>query len=75
MHKKVKLHGCELYEITLGEKKYICTIENVDMNEYYAYHERGEGTSVAMLNTVDIVELMTTGSIDRKHMTVKPYNK
>lgn len=72
--KKVTINGSDLFELeSLGEKQ-ICTIENVGKNEYYVYNDKGEGYCIANLDTVDIVELMTTGTVTHDiNTTIKPY--
>lgn len=68
MHKKVEYKGCSLYNFN-GET---CSIENIGRDKYGVYNDRGEGFLVNSLDTVDIVELMTTGSIDREWGTIEP---
>ena len=72
-HKIVTINGNRLFELThMGDKQF-CTIENVGEVEYYAYNQMGEGYSVAELNTIEIVELMTTGEVECSGGTIKPF--
>ena len=77
MSKEIKINGEKyLYDVivtsvTKGTKSnYTCTIEHVRNDEYYAYCDEGEGACVAELDTVDIVELITTGSVEQEYLSV-----
>jgi len=72
-HKKAIINGHTLFELTYIGDKHICTIENVGKDEYYVYIDKGEGYSIAELNTIDIIELMTTGEVVCNGTTIKPY--
>lgn len=72
--KKIKLDKmAEYFEVIINENKHLCTIKNTGKDEYYAYNERGAGVSVLKLDTIDIIELMTTGSIDRHDIKVNSF--
>lgn len=72
--KEIKLKGVSnLFEVVIDENEYLCTIENTDRDEYHVYSEKGEGFSVLKLDTVDIVELMVTGSINRNSFKVNSF--
>jgi hypothetical protein len=71
-HKKVIINNHDLYSVSIRDKEYICTIENVGMNEYFVYEDSGEGVSIAFLDTIAIVELLATGSITSNNMIIRP---
>ncbi|WP_144509913.1 hypothetical protein [Bacillus sp. FJAT-22090] len=74
MSKEININGKNLFEVEIdnvNDPFHVCTIENVGRDEYHAYNDRGEGYSIVQLDTVDIVELLTTGRIDRNSLTIK----
>ena len=70
--KKVIVNGTDLYNVSVNNVDYECTIERTERDEYMAYNESGKGVSIVKLTTVDIIELLATGSIHDKDMIIYP---
>lgn len=72
MHKKITINNTELFLVRHKEDIYTCTIENTRRDEYHVYTEKGKGISIAKLNTISIVELMATGSLEDGELVIVP---
>lgn len=75
MGKKINVKGIELFTVVTESdngiwNNNICTIENTGKDEYQVYNDRGEGFSIYQLDTIDIVELLATNSIDRRDIQI-----
>ena len=75
MGKEIRYNGGNLFNVVFDDinaEEEICTIDNIGKDRYGLYNHNGDGFLVGMLDTIDIVELLVTGSIERSDIAVKP---
>lgn len=76
VQKRVEINGCEFVElITESGVSHICQLANVGKSEYYLYGDKGEGFSVGVLDSEDLLELITTNEVNISGGIVKPFEE